>query len=162
MNRWQQQKWRWITCHGGAAVRRGVHCPMEHIQGFTRSNVTIGWVPVWCMPGWLTLSHPKPYLKVILSYLSTYDEWRRPDETAQKAQTTWQTTSLWCWSRSPLQRREFDESMPPKGWVAFHIFFPMSLSKRFNWLEFSLFCWPLCFIELHPLSAAAANKIQID
>ncbi len=26
--------------------------------------------------------------KVILSYSSTHDEWRRPDETAQKAQTT--------------------------------------------------------------------------
>ena len=25
-------------CHGDAAVRRGVHRPMEHIQGFTRSH----------------------------------------------------------------------------------------------------------------------------
>jgi len=27
--------------HGNAAVRRGVHRPMEHIQGFTRSH----WMP---------------------------------------------------------------------------------------------------------------------
>ena len=27
--------------HGDAAVRRGVHRPMEHIQGFTRSQ----WMP---------------------------------------------------------------------------------------------------------------------
>jgi len=27
--------------HSDAAVRRGVHCPMEHIQGFTRSH----WMP---------------------------------------------------------------------------------------------------------------------
>jgi hypothetical protein len=27
--------------HGDAAVRREVHCPMEHIQGFTRSH----WMP---------------------------------------------------------------------------------------------------------------------
>ena len=27
--------------HGDAAVRRGVHRPMEHIQGFTRSH----WMP---------------------------------------------------------------------------------------------------------------------
>jgi len=27
--------------HGDAAVRRGVHCPMEHIQGLSRSH----WMP---------------------------------------------------------------------------------------------------------------------
>jgi hypothetical protein len=32
----------------------------------------------------------------------------RPDETAQKAQITYQTPSPWWWSRSPLQRRGFD------------------------------------------------------
>jgi hypothetical protein len=30
-----------FDCHGNAAVRRGAHCPMEHIQGFTRSH----WMP---------------------------------------------------------------------------------------------------------------------
>ena len=30
-----------FICHGDAAVRRGEHCPMEHIQGFTRSH----WMP---------------------------------------------------------------------------------------------------------------------
>ena len=30
-----------FDCHGNAAVRRGVHRPMEHIQGFTRSH----WMP---------------------------------------------------------------------------------------------------------------------
>ncbi len=30
-----------FDCHGDAAVRRGVHRPIEHIQGFTRSH---------CMP----------------------------------------------------------------------------------------------------------------
>jgi hypothetical protein len=27
-----------FDCHGNAAVRRGAHCLMEHIQGFTRSH----------------------------------------------------------------------------------------------------------------------------
>jgi hypothetical protein len=30
-----------FDCHGNAAVRRGAHRPMEHIQGFTRSH----WMP---------------------------------------------------------------------------------------------------------------------
>ena len=53
-------------------------------------------------------------------------------ETAQKAQTTWQTTSPWCWSRSPLQWRVFDEPMPPEGWAALRMIVPMPPSKRFN------------------------------
>ena len=44
MNR-QGQKCRRIAgdfdCHADAAVRRGVHLPIEHIQGFTRSH----WMP---------------------------------------------------------------------------------------------------------------------
>ncbi len=28
-------------CHGDAAVRRGAHHPIEHVQGFTRSH----WMP---------------------------------------------------------------------------------------------------------------------
>jgi hypothetical protein len=30
-----------FDCHGNAAVQRGAHLPMEHIQGFTRSH----WMP---------------------------------------------------------------------------------------------------------------------
>ena len=45
-------------------------------------------------------------------------------ETAQKAQT-------WG-SRSPLQRRGFNEPMPPEGWAALHMFVLMPLLKRFN------------------------------
>ncbi len=30
--------------HGDAAVQRGAHCPMDHIQGFTRSH----WMPPSC------------------------------------------------------------------------------------------------------------------
>ena len=30
-----------FDCHVDAAVRRGAHCPIEHIQGFTRSH----WMP---------------------------------------------------------------------------------------------------------------------
>ncbi len=30
-----------FDCHADAAVRRGVHCPIEHIQGFTGSH----WMP---------------------------------------------------------------------------------------------------------------------
>ncbi len=41
----RQQKWRQIAgnfdCHGDAAVRRGVHHPIEHVQGFTGSH----WMP---------------------------------------------------------------------------------------------------------------------
>ena len=53
-------------------------------------------------------------------------------ETAQKAQTAWQTPSPWWWSCSPLQRRGFDEPMPPERWLALRMFVPMPLSKRFN------------------------------
>jgi len=45
--------------------------------------------------------------------------------TPQKAQITYQTPSPWWWSRSPLQRREFDEPMPPEGWAALRMFLPM-------------------------------------
>ena len=42
--RWQ--KWRWIAgnfdCHGDAAVQRGAHHPIEHVQGFTGSH----WMPL--------------------------------------------------------------------------------------------------------------------
>jgi len=30
-----------FDCHADAAVRRGAHCPIEHIGGFTRSH----WMP---------------------------------------------------------------------------------------------------------------------
>ncbi len=30
-----------LDCHGDVAVQRGVHCLMEHIQGFTQSH----WMP---------------------------------------------------------------------------------------------------------------------
>jgi hypothetical protein len=30
-----------FDCHGNAAVQRGAHCQIEHVQGFTRSH---------CMP----------------------------------------------------------------------------------------------------------------
>ena len=38
-----------FDCYPGAAVQCGVHCPMEHIQGFTQSH----WMPpsVECLPG---------------------------------------------------------------------------------------------------------------
>ena len=59
------------------------------------------------------------------------DEWQH-QKIAQNAQITWQTISPWWWGCSPLQRRGFDEFMPPKEWAAFHIFFPMPLLKQFN------------------------------
>ena len=41
----RRQKWRRVAgsfdCHGDAAVQRGAHCLIEHIQGFTWSH----WVP---------------------------------------------------------------------------------------------------------------------
>ena len=68
----------------------------------------------------------------LLSYLSTYDEWRRSDETAQKSTNNRQTPSPWWWSCLPLQRCGFDESIPPEGWAALRMFVPMPPSKRFN------------------------------
>ena len=38
--------------HGDAAVRRGVHCPMEHIQDFTQSH--------WMPPSGECLCHNAP------------------------------------------------------------------------------------------------------
>ena len=71
-----------------------------------------------------------------------YVQWVRltshEPETAQKAQTTWQTTSPWCWSRLPLQRHGFDEPMPPEGWAALRMFVPRPLLQwfhRFNKLK---------------------------
>jgi len=33
-----------FDCHGDAAVRRGAHRPMKHIQGFTQSHCIPPWV----------------------------------------------------------------------------------------------------------------------
>jgi hypothetical protein len=44
-------------------------------------------------------------------------------ETAQKAQTTFQTPSPWWQSRPSLQWHGFDESTPPEGWASLHFFF---------------------------------------
>jgi len=59
-------------------------------------------------------------------------------QTTQKAQITYQTPSPWRWSHSPLQRRGFDEPMPPEGWAALHMFVPMpplKQLKRFHKLK---------------------------
>jgi hypothetical protein len=45
-------------------------------------------------------------------------------ETAQKAQTTFQSPSPWWQSRSPLQWHQFNESVPPEWWAALHMFVP--------------------------------------
>jgi hypothetical protein len=42
------------------------------------------------------------------------------------------TPPPWWWSRSPLQRRGFDEPTPPEGWAALRMLVPMPPSKRFN------------------------------
>ena len=50
------KKCRWIAgnfgCHTDAAVRRGVHRPIEHIQGFTQSH--------WMLPSGKCLRHIAP------------------------------------------------------------------------------------------------------
>jgi hypothetical protein len=43
-----------------------------------------------------------------------------------------QPPSPWWWSRSPLQRRGFDEPTPPEEWAALRMLVPMPPSKRFN------------------------------
>jgi len=99
-------------------------------------------------------------------------------KTAQKAQATWQTTPSWCWSCSPLQRRGFDEPMPPEGWAVLRMFVSRPHSKRFNrlnklkkiWIyilascsiKFGLVRRRLWWPKRHPLSLAAANKIRIN
>ncbi len=45
--------------------------------------------------------------------------------------TKW-TSPPWWWSRLPLQRRGFDDSMPPEGRAALHIYCPRPLSKDLN------------------------------
>ena len=63
-----------------------------------------------------------------------YNKWltSHESETAQKAQTRWQTPSPWWWSCSPLQRRGFDEPMPPEGWAALRMCVPMPPLKQCN------------------------------
>jgi len=62
--------------------------------------------------------------------MSTTDD--HESKTTQKAQITYQTPSPWWWSGSPLQRRGFDEPMPPEAWAALRMFIPMPPSKRLN------------------------------
>ena len=63
--RWQ--KWRWIAgnfnCHDNAAVRRGVHCPMEHIQGFTQSH--------WMLPSGKYLCRIAPAAAMVNKFVET-------------------------------------------------------------------------------------------
>jgi hypothetical protein len=44
-----------------------------------------------------------------------------------------QAPSPWWWSCLPLQQCGFNESTPPKGQAALHIYFPRPLSKDFFW-----------------------------
>ena len=68
-------------------------------------------------------------ISLILVYIRRVTTTRR-DGT--KSTNNRQTPSPWWWSRSPLQRRGFDEPMPPEGWAALRMLVPMPPSKRFN------------------------------
>ncbi len=63
--------------------------------------------------------------------LHTMSSWHH--ESIHNNTNNQQTTPPWWWSRLPLQRHGFNESTPPKGWVALRIYFPRPLSKDFVW-----------------------------
>ena len=48
-----------------------------------------------------SLCNAYPHLSVIFWYLSTYDEWRWPDETATHNTNTYQTPPPWWWTHQP-------------------------------------------------------------
>ena len=52
-----------VDCHGNAAVRRGAHRPMEHIQSFTR----IHWMP----PSGKCLRHIAPVAAMVDELVET-------------------------------------------------------------------------------------------
>ena len=66
MNR-QQQKCRRIAgdfdCHGNAAVRRGAHHPIEHVQGFTGSY--------WMLPSGKCLCRIAPLAAMVKEFVET-------------------------------------------------------------------------------------------
>ncbi len=53
-------------------------------------------------------------------------------ESIHNNTNTQQTSPPWWWSRLPLQRRGFDDSMPPEGRVALHMYCPRPLLKDLN------------------------------
>ena len=52
-----------FDCHADAAVRRGAHCLMEHIQGFTRSH--------WMPPSSTCLGHIAPAAAMVDEFVET-------------------------------------------------------------------------------------------
>ena len=64
-----------FDCHADAAVRRGAHRPMEHIQGFTGSH--------WMLPSGKCLRHIAPAAAMVNKF----------DETTQNTNKTQLLTS---------------------------------------------------------------------
>jgi hypothetical protein len=77
----------------------------------------------------LRLSLILVYISLVLVYIRRVTTTRR-DGT--KSTNNRQTPSPWWWSRSPLQRRGFDEPTLPEGWAALRMLVPIPPSKRFN------------------------------
>jgi hypothetical protein len=69
------------------------------------------------------------YISLVLAYIRRVTTTRR-DGT--KSTNNRQTPSPCWWSRSPLHRRGFDESMSLEGRAAFRMIFPTPPSKQFN------------------------------
>jgi len=95
---------------------------LAHVQiSSHHAHMSIGMVQAWVAH---FVTHKKYAQRVRLT--------SHESETTHKAQITYQTPSQWCWSRLPLQRRGFDEPMPPEGWAALRMFILMPPSKGFN------------------------------
>ena len=52
-----------FDCHVDAEVRRGVHCPMEHVQGFTRNH--------WMLPSGKCLHRIAPAAAMVNKFAET-------------------------------------------------------------------------------------------
>ena len=52
-----------FDCHADAAVRRGAHRPIEHIQGFTQSH--------WMPPSGECLRHISPAAAMVDGFIET-------------------------------------------------------------------------------------------
>jgi hypothetical protein len=61
-----------FDCHADAAVQRGAHCPIEHIQGFTQSH--------WMPPLVECLCHTAPAAATVDGFVETTLPYRPEDK----------------------------------------------------------------------------------
>ncbi len=96
------------------------YLPTRHSTGVVHANVGQNVTP------------HNPSLGLFLyHFLHTMSLWRH--ELIHNNTNNQQTPPSWWWSRLSLQRREFNDTMPPKGRASMRMFIPRPLLKDFVW-----------------------------